>query len=67
MTDALDPAGLVKVRRSRVEKISPSAVSMMPAGLLNGFTREEVLDLIADLRSQGEPGHEAFRKPAPRR
>jgi putative heme-binding domain-containing protein len=64
MTDALDPATLVKVRRSEVVKIQRSAVSMMPDGLLNGFTREEALDLIAYLRSRGDPGHEVFRKAA---
>lgn len=55
MTDPLDPAGLVKVRRRDVESVRPSPVSPMPAGLLNGFTADEVLDLIAYLRSRGEP------------
>jgi putative heme-binding domain-containing protein len=53
MTDPLDPAGLVKVRRKDVESVRPSAVSPMPAGLLNGFTESEVLDLIAFLRGGG--------------
>jgi hypothetical protein len=35
---------------------------MMPVGLLNGFTREEVLDLLAYLHSRGDPGHAMFRK-----
>ncbi|MFO0840814.1 MAG: c-type cytochrome [Gemmataceae bacterium] len=64
MTDALDPAALVKVRRRDVVKVSRSAVSLMPAGMLNGFTREEVLDLVAYLRSRGDPGHAVFRKAA---
>jgi putative heme-binding domain-containing protein len=55
MTDPLDPAGLVKVRRRDVESVRPSDVSPMPAGLLNSFTADEVLDLIAYLRSRGDP------------
>lgn len=51
MTDPLDPAALVKVRRRDVESVRPSPVSPMPAGLLNSFTRDEVLDLLAYLRS----------------
>lgn len=53
MTDPLDPARLVKVRRRDVESIRPSGVSAMPAGLLNSFTADEVLDLIAFLRAPG--------------
>ena len=55
MTDPLDPAGLVKVRRKDVESVRPSPVSPMPAGLLNTFTEAEVLDLVAFLRAGGPP------------
>ena len=55
MTDPLDPAGLVKVRRKDVESVRPSPVSPMPTGLLNTFTEAEVLDLIAFLRAGGPP------------
>jgi putative heme-binding domain-containing protein len=55
MTDPLDPAGLVKVRRTDVESVRPSPVSPMPTGLLNAFTEAEVLDLIAYLRSGSTP------------
>jgi hypothetical protein len=32
----------------------------MPAGLLNTLSAEEILDLIAFLRSGGKPDHEFF-------
>ena len=56
MTDPLDPGTLAKVRRGDVESIRPSPVSPMPAGLLNSFTADEVLDLLAYLRSRPGPG-----------
>jgi hypothetical protein len=41
----------------------PSKVSEMPQGLINVLTPEEVLDLIAYLRSGGDPADKAFRAP----
>jgi hypothetical protein len=34
---------------------------MMPSGLLNTLTAEEILDLTAFLRSGGKADHEFFR------
>jgi hypothetical protein len=34
---------------------------MMPTGLLNTLTAEEILDLTAFLRSGGKPDHELFK------
>lgn len=39
--------------RNRVDEIVPSDVSMMPSGLLDRFTANEVRDLVAFLRSRG--------------
>lgn len=44
-----------------VEKIEPSAVSMMPPGLVNAMNDEELLDLLAYLVSAGDPEHPVFR------
>ncbi len=46
--------GREKVLRSDVESIAPSALSPMPEGLINILDREEILDLIAFLRSGQE-------------
>ncbi len=40
------------------EKISP--ISLMPEGLLNTFTKEEILDLMAFLESAGNPNDDRF-------
>jgi len=61
-TDMLDPNKLVNVNRNLVESITPSKISMMPEGLLDGFEREEILDLVAYLYSRGDRNHKMFRK-----
>lgn len=60
MTNMLDPDGLAMVDRKKVESMEPSKVSMMPAGLIDTFTQEEVLDLIAYLLSRGERNNKMF-------
>jgi putative heme-binding domain-containing protein len=56
----LDPGKLTTVLRSEVEEQFVSQVSMMPEGLLNNLTRDEVLDLVAYLQSGGDPGASMF-------
>ena len=51
------------IARKTIKSMRPSDVSSMPGGLLNVFTREEILDLIAYLQSGGRPGASAFSKP----
>ena len=52
-TNMLDPKSETKIRRDEIDKQYPSPVSTMPAGLLNTLSEEEVLDLLAYLRSGG--------------
>lgn len=63
-TDMLNPAGTVNVRRSEIEEMQPSAVSMMPAGLLDTLHEDEVLDLLAFLLSRGDPDSPYFQPAA---
>ena len=51
MTNMLDPNAQVGVDRRMIEEIQPSPVSMMPEGLLDTLSEEEVLDLMAYLLS----------------
>ena len=52
-----DPFGgaTTRVDKSAVLERQPATVSEMPAGLVNVLTREEVLDLVAHMRSGGKP------------
>jgi putative heme-binding domain-containing protein len=52
----------ITIKKADVQSRSPSKVSPMPAGLLNTFTREEILDLLAYLESLGDQTHPNFRK-----
>ena len=53
-TDMLDPNKMINVKRDDVERMKPSKVSMMPEGLLDKLTNEEVRDLIAYLGSPAQ-------------
>lgn len=61
-TDGYNPNALERVNRENIAEIEPSAVSMMPQGLLNTLNEEEILDLIAYLMSRGDPDHAMFQE-----
>ncbi|MCA9069998.1 MAG: c-type cytochrome, partial [Planctomycetaceae bacterium] len=61
-TNMLDPNAQVTVRRDDIEEMKASDKSMMPPGLLDTFTKEEILDLMAYLLSRGNSDHEMFEK-----
>jgi putative heme-binding domain-containing protein len=50
------------IAKSDIKSRGLSKVSIMPPGLLNTFTKEEILDLLAFLESMGDPGHPDFGK-----
>jgi putative heme-binding domain-containing protein len=54
---------LTEIPKSSIEEQQFSTVSEMPNGLVNTLTKEEILDLIAYLRSAGNPEDKAFKKP----
>jgi len=60
-TNPFDLNQLSRVPAEKVQSIQRSPVSPMPPGLINGMNRDELLDLMAYLRSGGDPQHEAFR------
>jgi len=49
------------LKKSEIEGRQKSAVSMMPKGLLDKLSREEVLDLVAYLTARGDRNHGVFR------
>lgn len=62
MTNMLDPSSLTDVNRDEIEVTRVSKTSMMPSGLLNTFTEEEIADLIAYLRAGGREGHPIYKR-----
>jgi len=57
----LAPGDMTEIHRHEIESFAPVATSEMPAGLLNTFTQDEILNLMAYLISGGDRDHEAFR------
>lgn len=49
----LQPSQTVQVAKDDIEAQEPSLVSPMPQGLLNTFTEEEILDLLAAIEAAG--------------
>jgi putative heme-binding domain-containing protein len=60
LTNMYDPDSIVAVKRSEVEVGQVSKTSMMPDGLLDTLTKEEILDLMAYLKSGGNPQSALF-------
>jgi putative heme-binding domain-containing protein len=50
------------IQKKNVKSRAPSKISSMPQGLLNILSEEEILDLLAYLRSGGDPSDKAFKK-----
>ena len=49
--DMIKPNQLERLKVAEIEEMKPSEVSVMPAGLLDNLTRDEILDLVAYLKS----------------
>ena len=61
-TNMLDPNETMGIDRKQLKKMEPSPHSMMPPGLLNTLTEDDVLDLLAYLLSQGNADDPLFAK-----
>lgn len=55
-TNSLDSANIIRVSRKDIASLQPSPISSMPQGLLNSFTREDILDLLGYLLPEGLSG-----------
>jgi putative heme-binding domain-containing protein len=58
----MNPQATVEIAESDVKTEEPSPVSAMPAGLLNGFTKEQIVELMAFLDAGGDPNASVYRK-----
>ena len=52
---------LITVKKADIKSQELSKVSPMPEGLMNNFTKDEILDLLAFLESLGDPKHSNFK------
>ena len=58
----LAPDVTVQIPQADVKSERPSLVSPMPAGLLNQFSREQIINLMAFLDAGGNPDAAVFKK-----
>jgi len=56
-----DPKTLITIEQEEIDEQYPSDVSLMPEGLLDTFEADEILDLMAYLRSGGNAGHSLYQ------
>lgn len=52
-TDMLDPGRFTRIKVSTIEGMKASDVSMMPTGLLDSMTKDDIFDLMAYMRNVG--------------
>jgi putative heme-binding domain-containing protein len=53
-TDMIDPGNFTNVKVGDIEEMNASKTSMMPTGLLDNLTKDEILDLLAYMKSTGK-------------
>jgi putative heme-binding domain-containing protein len=53
-SDLLNPASLKRIKRAEIDIIVPSTLSLMPSNLLDAFTQDDILQLLAYLKAQGK-------------
>ena len=53
---------MIEIAKDDIDERDESKVSIMPKGLLNTMTKDEILDLLAYIISGANPEHPAFRK-----
>lgn len=61
LTDPVDATKLVTLAKDDIDEMLPSKQSLMPEKLLNTLNKEEVLDLLAFLKSRGNPNAIEFK------
>lgn len=56
------PDVTIQIAKADIKSERPSPVSPMPGGLLNPFTRDQILDLMAFLDAGGNPAAAVYQK-----
>ena len=62
ITNMLEPGNFANIATGDIEEVQPSRVSMMPNGLLDTLSDEEILDLLAYLKSGGDSSDPVFKQ-----
>ena len=60
ITDPENATKIARIAKGDVDQIEASKISLMPKGLLNVLSEDEVLDLLAYMMSRGNPQDRMF-------
>ena len=60
-TNMEEPNTMTTVKRSKIETMATSKLSMMPTGLIDSLKEDEIADLVAFLLSRGDRKNKMFR------
>lgn len=60
-TDMMNPDAITEIDRKRIKSMEQSKTSMMPPGLLNTCTDEDILNLLAYLLGEGDKENPLFK------
>ena len=66
-TDPFHPFARIEIKTADIEAVLPSRVSLMPAGIMDSFTKHEIRDLIAYLLEPPETTLESRASAPPKR
>jgi putative heme-binding domain-containing protein len=61
-TNMFDPNQNQGIKRDDIVSMNPSKVSLMPPGLVNVLSQDDILDMLAYLLSKGDPSNPYFKK-----
>jgi len=61
-TDLYDPNAITRLKRNDIESMELSKISMMPDGLIDTCTEDEIKDLLAYILSKGDRNPAMFKK-----
>ncbi|HIM28463.1 MAG TPA: hypothetical protein EYG57_02770 [Planctomycetes bacterium] len=62
ITNMLEPGKFTGIARDSIDEQFPSKTSMMPESLLDTLSDEEILDLLAFLKSGGDADAAVFQQ-----
>jgi hypothetical protein len=58
----MEPNAITTIKVDDIEQMMPSKVSMMPAGLINTLSKDDVLDLLAYMLARGNADDDRFKQ-----
>ncbi|MEZ6091332.1 MAG: c-type cytochrome [Pirellulaceae bacterium] len=62
LTNMMEPANQTVIDRDDIDMMETAKISMMPGGLINTMSAEEIRDLLGYLKAGGNPSHSIYHE-----